>query len=399
MITSNANTDMLAKAWSHGAGKHVVLDPHGLHADPALPSTRPMVPLTRLGPHGDVWTSVLQRALAPSRWDDWSNYNDHRPYPSPRAKHAHRVWLDFGDGPRLLDEVRCTVEELTTPAFASATKADWTTVRCAIQGVKDRIPVGYGALSEALVLLEVGHVSEALMAAAREHGIRSSWRVDPTNGGAVVELSLPSGTRRPGRSARRCSGLDPRGLAADPRPMPISHFSEFLAGAPVTDKWLRHRLAVHNIADHADGVWEATLGGLVQRSSGSATAIAARGFRAPAGVVDFAGMNVMWAISTSVVEQVTDRPEAYPESLIRAGIVGQRICEAAARAGLFCRPVRGFEEPDLEAVFGLEVSEDLLYLFLIGRPRVSGFTYDLSAATPEDAFPSTAQENSDERIN
>ena len=52
---------------------------------------------------------------------------------------------------------------------------------------------------------------------------------------------------------------------------------------------------------------------------------------------------------------------------------------------MFARPVRGVDEPDVEAALQVPPDEDLIYTVLLGRPRVHGFTYDLS---PVSAPPS-----------
>ncbi|NUT50998.1 MAG: hypothetical protein HOV94_27395, partial [Saccharothrix sp.] len=56
----------------------------------------------------------------------------------------------------------------------------------------------------------------------------------------------------------------------------------------------------------------------------------------------------------------------------------QRVCEAAAGAGLFCRPLRSLHDDELEAVARAPAGHVLLYLLVAGRPRAAGFTYDLT---------------------
>jgi hypothetical protein len=81
---------------------------------------------------------------------------------------------------------------------------------------------------------------------------------------------------------------------------------------------------------------------------------------------------------------------AYPRLLLAAGATGQRICAAAARAGLFCRPARSVREDVLEAAVAAPAGHDFVYLLLAGRPRMIGPAYDLTplagpAADPQHA--------------
>ena len=267
-------------------------------------------------------------------------------------------------------------EHLPTPA------SGWGV---AVQARPEALPAGYGDMRYALACLETGHVSAVLQEAAQERAIGIGRRLqlqDRQRPVVVLELmpdQVPPVTQ-PTAWARRCSGLDPRGLSADPRPITAETWHRFWDRAPVIGP-VNHRFALRSVTGMVDGVWQARPEGPRLLRSGSTMPSIARAFRAPAGVVDVAGLNVIWGIGADLCRHLGGDVDNYPDLLLRAGEAGQQVCRAAAEAGLFCRPVRGVEEPDVEAALAMPVSEDLLYVLLIGAPRVRGFSYDLTPAT------------------
>lgn len=376
----SAVTEALRVAWTHGVGKQVVPDEGSPKIGPIADRGRPLADLEQVVPYGRALAAAVRSALGPTRWDDWSTHNEHRPFPSPRAKQAHRVWLVLADGAHGVDEVRGTWGPADPGAPAPACEPVHGMVRVVVGTAAERIPAGYGALRDGLTLLEAGHVGDAVLTAIAGHGLTAVRRVDRSGPAVVIDVdgvAEPSGAV-PRWSGRRCSGLDPRGLSADPRPLPGETLEQLLAAVPVAADGLRHRLAVHAVTGRADGVWEHGDGGPRLVRSGDAMPALAAAYRAPLGVIDVAGFNVGWGISAPVAAIVRDDPAAYAELLLDTGAAGQQVCRAAAAAGLMCRPNRGVEEPDVEAALDLPPGEDLLYVLLIGRPRVSGFTYDLT---------------------
>ena len=90
-------------------------------------------------------------------------------------------------------------------------------------------------------------------------------------------------------------------------------------------------------------------------------------------------MNVVWAIIGDLGRAVRGQgPDGYPDTLLTAGAAAQHVCSAAAASGLFCRPVRSFDEPAAEAAMRADAGEDIVYMMLIGRPRALDFCYDLT---------------------
>jgi len=142
--------------------------------------------------------------------------------------------------------------------------------------------------------------------------------------------------------------------------------------------WLRHRLAVGNVAGVADGVYE-WRAGRMERCGGPALAGLQGAFRFGPDVIDVAGLNVVWVMALDLARTVASHgPDAYPRSLLTAGAAAQHVCSAAAASGMFCRPVRSFEEPATEAAVGFPAGADAIYMLLLGRPRVLDFSYDLT---------------------
>ena len=376
----------LRAAWSHGTGKEVTVDPGLPEPGTRLPLGRPLADLAALVPGGAVIGAVLEDALAPTRWDDWSNYNAHHAYPSPRAKQAHRAELVLDDGVHPVDETRASFGAVSGAAGAAGPGP-----ALLLHAAPERIPAGYGPMRQALALLELGHVVQAVLDAAGSRGCPLAWTASPD--AASVRIDLNCRPTRSVRSAadrmaaagtgsarvRRCSGLDPRGLTADPRPLPAATWQRLVAAGPRSDDRLTHRLAVRGVQGIEEGIWQLPpAGGPELVRAGSVARQLAAAFRGPPGTADIAGMNTVWTVSADVAAQVRRRPEAYAHLLVRAGMAAQIVCGAAAACGLFARPVRGVEEPDVEAALGLPPGVDLLYVLLIGRPIVHGFTYDLT---------------------
>jgi len=366
----------LRAAWSHGAGKELV-------ADPGQPATHPRPDAD--GPQLlDLWpresadrvARAVVAALTPTRWDDWSGYNAHRPFPSARAKQAHSVHVRAGGVLARVDEVRGALGDHRAVAPSPAAVL--------VRAEPLALPAGYGPIRFAIATLEAGHVAGALLERLAEQGLAVTQRLDLSDPGRpglwLTPGDRPGGTPVvPALWARRCSGLDPRGLAPDPRPLPRSTWMRLLAAAPVSGNGLRHRLSVHRVAGVADGVWEATAGEPTLVHASDVQSVVARAFRAPPDAARVAAMNVVWGISAPLASG--GDPQAYPATLFAAGIAAQQVCRAAAAAGLFARPIRGVDEPDVEAALRVPADEDLVYTLLIGRPRVHGFTYDLSPVT------------------
>jgi hypothetical protein len=368
--------DTLRSAWSHGAGKDLVADPGVLQLDSLGNDDGPQ--LTDLWPEGvgaDIG-SALAAALAPIRWDDWSAYNAHRPFPSARAKQAHSVHVAAGGVRARVDEVRIRLidHEVEDPSVPPSVL---------VRAEPERLPGGYGPIRFAIATLEAGHVVGALVERFAERGFavtRSLDCSDPRRPGLWLQPRRVGPSVPPAPWPRRCSGLDPCGLSPDPRPLPRDAWDILLRGAPVSGSGLRQRVGVRKVQGVSDGAWEVTAAGPSLVRAGEVHTRVARAFRAPPTAVRVSEMNVVWAISAQLC--LADGPDAYPAALLAAGEAAQQVCRAAAAAGLFARPVRGVDEPDVEAALALTTQEDLLYTILIGRPRVHGFTYDLTPPAP-----------------
>lgn len=376
----------LRAAWSHGVGKELVADPGQPRADGLPDASGPQV--------HDLWPEAtaehvlraVRAAVLPTRWDDWSGYNAHRPFPSARAKQAHSVHFRAGAIQARVDEVRGVLVDhrpVGEPGYGVLVRAE-----------PDALPAGYGPIRYAIASLEAGHVVGALLERFDEQGLTVRRRLDLSDVqrpgmwlspsaslSAVVAMVAPPVDSV--RWARRCSGLDPRGLAPDPRPIPPSTWAQFVSSAPVSQPALRHRLAIHRVDGVESGVWESAPDGLTLIRRGEVQHVVARAFRAPPDAVRVSAMNVVWGISAPLATARGERD--YPATLFAAGIAAQQVCRSAASVGMFARPVRGVDEPDVEAALQVPPDEDLIYTVLLGRPRVHGFTYDLS---PVSAPPS-----------
>lgn len=384
----------LAAAYEHGPGKSVRASTRTVR--PGRPRPAHSVTLARLADipaFGPPLVRTLTAALSPRRWEPWNPHNDHRAYPSPRCAYLTDVALRLGGHRWPIDPVRGVLEgERGLPDPSTVTSA---TVELTVH--PDRLPNGYGTLREALALLEAGHVSSALVEAGSADGLAAQAEVPPRVGaagtaGVVAQVTLhhtgvPTWPWRQ-VAALRGGALGPQGLAADPRPLPAAALRSLLQDSrPPTgslaarqgDAGLRHRLAVRGVTGVQDGLYELREDGLVLLQPGQATHRLQSAFRYGPADIDVTGMNVVW-VTTATTGDVLRRqgPGGYPNTLLTAGATAQHVCSAAAAAGLFCRPVRSFDEPATEAAVLADTGEDVVYLLLIGRPRALDFCYDLT---------------------
>ena len=348
----------LAAAYAHGPGKAITPGPA-----PEIPVQRgirrplPDLPVARL----------LTDVLGPGRWEPWNQYNDHRAYPSPRSAYLVDVDVVAGDRRWPVDPVRRATIGGPVP---------WETVsRLEFRGRPDRISTGYGSFADALVELETGHLAAALVEYAPRHGLAAIADEDGVTLRPGPQWTFPL----PARS----SGLGPRGLGADPRPLPaaaLATFCEAVARLPhgtLTAPELRYRLAVRNVLGVDDGWY--TVDPFKAVKPGSAMDSVQAAFGHARDLVDVGGMNLALVVTADVPAAVTaSGPGAYPALLRAAGACAQHASTAAAHAGLFCRPVRSVEDPLLEAAVDAPMAHSLLYVLLAGRPRVLGFPYDLT---------------------
>jgi hypothetical protein len=322
---------------------------------------------------------LILEVLTPSRWEPWNQYNDHRSYPSPRAAYLVDVEIVVADMRWLIDPVRrATVGQDAPPLHGP--------VRLEFKRRPDRLSSRYGEFVHALTELELGHVAGALVENSARFGLValadaegvSLWP-DEVQG---IPPTTPAG--QDGNAAvPRSSGVGPRGLSADPRPLPREALSEFVEAAAnripgsLHHPGLRHVLAVHNVTGVPDGwytvdpfelVTPCAAMDIVQERHGHART-----------VMDVAGMNLALITTADVPAVVAAEGEGAYLALLRAtGALAQHVCTASARAGMYCRPIRSFDDPVLEAAIGVPVSHSLLYVLLAARGRVTGFSYDLS---------------------
>lgn len=381
----------LAAAYAHGPGKALLTGRQAVRTGRPQPAHR--VPLGRLAggpPFGAALARALAAALAPRRWEPWNPYNDHRGYPSARCAYLTDATLRLGGGRWPIDPVRLVLEgERPLPDPATVTRA---TVELTV--APQRLSDGYGALREALALLEAGHLSSALAEAGGATGL-------------TVHVSSPAGGGRPGvvaevtfrqgaaatwpwaqAAAARSAGLAPRGLSADPRPLAAGILRRVIrdsrppAGSLAgrgTGAALRHRLAVRGVRDVPDGLYEVGESGPALLRPGPAIEWVRPAFGSGRADIDVAGMNVVWAVAGDIGRAVRGHgPDGYRDMLLAAGAAAQHVCSAAAASGLFCRPVRSFDEPAAEAAMDADAGQDIVYMLLLGRPRAHDFCYDLT---------------------
>ncbi|MGW4116812.1 hypothetical protein ACWEFJ_38565 [Actinosynnema sp. NPDC004786] len=355
--------DALAAAYRHGPGRLVT--------DGPTPEPRPFGPgvalgeLARHGAFGAALAHLLADVATPQRWEPWNPYNDHRAYPSARSTFAVDVALVADGRSWPLDPVRRAL-------VGGVPERLGTSVRLDLVRRPERFSAGYGEFADVLVELEAGHLSAALEDHARRLGLRAGIDGD----GLVVSSHRETGRPVPHTSARS-SGYGPRGFSADPRPLPASALHAVVAAVPRL-RHLRHRLAVHNVEGVPDG-WHGDAG------ASPVMARIADTFRHPPSVLDVGSANLALVLTGDPAAAVAEAgPDGYRALLRAAGAVAQRVGEAAAGAGLFCRPLRSLHDEHLEALAGAPAGHTLLYLLVAGRPRATGFTYDL---TPLEARP------------
>ncbi|MCE6996496.1 hypothetical protein LZG04_17055 [Saccharothrix sp. S26] len=359
--------DALAAAYAHGPGR--VVEPGASPRTAA--ASGPRVPLAAVrGRFGPALARLLTDVATPLRWEPWNQYNDHRAYPSARA--AATVDLVVA-GRWLLDPVRRALVGDGTPVVDGP-------VRVELVRRRDRLSPGYREFGDVLTELEVGHVAAALV----EHAARLGLTARVSGLTVTVAFDGMAEAAPASRLPVRSSGVGPRGIAADPRPLPVGVLDAVVeaitrppAGSPVRDD-LRHRLAVRDVEGVADG-WYAVDGGLRLVSAGPAVPALQPVFGHPPGTIHVASMNLALVTTGDPAAAVASGgPDGYRALLRAAGATAQHVCTAAAGAGAFCRPARSTDDGPLEALVGAPASHALLYLLLVGRTRGAGFTYDLT---------------------
>ena len=382
----------LAAAHAHGPGKSVRVGNRTVRSGRPRPARS--VPLDSLGRDPSSFGATLVRALtvalAPRRWEPWNPHNDHRAYPSPRCVYLADTTLRLGGDRWPIDPLRLVLEgerQLPEPATITSAVLELTVA-------PDRLSDGYGSLREALALLEAGHLGSALVEAGLAAGLAVHASPRGTGGpsGVVTDVAFgPGGAATwPWQQvmAARSGALAPRGLSADPRPLPAEVLRRLIqdsrppAGS-LADRHrgggLRHRLAIRGVSTIEDGLYELGEDGPVLLRPGRATERIQAAFGRGRANVDVAGMNVIWVITADLDDVVRGQgPNGYPDTLTTAGAAAQHVCSAAAASGLFCRPVRSFDEPTAEAAVRAGAAEDIVYMMLIGRPRALDFCYDLT---------------------
>ncbi|ROP34869.1 hypothetical protein [Saccharothrix texasensis] len=362
--------DALAAAYRHGPGRVVETGP-APRPGPASGPRTPFAALAARGRFGSALTHLLTDVVTPLRWEPWNQYNDHRGHPSARAAFTVDVVLAVGSRRWLVDPVRRVVVGDGSPVPDGLVRLEPVRRR-------DRLAEGYGEFGDALTELEMGHVAAALVEHASRLGLRAH-----ADGTAVVVSSWRESGRPAGPSPVRGSGFGPRGISADPRPLPVSALHAFVAaithppeGSPVRHD-VRHRLAVRNVEGVADGWYEPA--GLRLVDAGGALDQVREVFGHPPDTIDVGAMNLALVTTGDPAAAVAvDGPDGYRALLRAAGAAAQHACTAAAGAGMFCRPARSTVDGALEAAVRAPASHVLLYLLLAGRPRGTGFSYDLT---------------------
>ncbi|PSL47140.1 hypothetical protein B0I31_12547 [Saccharothrix carnea] len=354
--------DALATAYRHGPGRVIGKGPTPRLPPPA-PATR--VPLTDLaagGRFGAALAHLLTDVATPRRWEPWNQYNDHRAYPSARSAFPVDVVLVADGGAWPLDPVRRALVGGAPARLGSSVRLDLVRRR-------ERFSTGYGEFADVLVELEVGH----LIAALADHAAQLGLRAQVGGDGLVVSSDRETGEPGP-RPPVRSSGFGPRGVSADPRPLPASAFHAVATALPRPAN-LRHRLAVHNVVGVPDGWYD---GPRLIAEGPAMDQVRATYGHAP-NIVDVGSANLALVITGDPADAVAaEGPDGYRGLLRAAGACAQRVCAATAEAGLFCRPVRSVHDEDLEALVRAPAGHTVLYLLVAGRPRATGFTYDLT---------------------
>ncbi|MFS8097656.1 hypothetical protein LFM09_11005 [Lentzea alba] len=336
-------SSQLEAAYAHGPGKHI--EPGPTPRTPPAPG--PRIPLQTLqGEFPAAVAQLLIDVMTPQRWEPWNQYNDHRAYPSPRAAYLVDVTLNN----TLLDPAR--------RALIGTAPKHLTRARLEITTHPERLSEGYGDFRDALAELEAGHVLAALTNHANRMGLNT--KTDPEG------ITLQPGETTRIKTPPRTSGIGPRGLSADPRPLPNKAFHKFIAAI---DHHLTHNLAVRNVEGVEDGWYRLNP---LEHTLKDAMSEVQSTYGHPRTNTDVAGMNLALVMTADV------RKGNYRNLLRQAGSTAQNVCEAAAEAGMFCRPVRSVEDQSLEAKAGAPASHSLLYVLLAGRQRTRCFPYDLT---------------------
>src|SRR5690606_16435050 len=390
---TTATATALAEVYAHGPGKDPRPGPPPARPPRRLGKGVPLAPLAAEGRYAQTVIRLLQLALAPRRWEPWNIYNDHRLYPSPRAAYLVDVAVRGEDGWWELDPVRqCLQPPGAGAPGRSLSGAAPLRLRPTLH--PERMPAGYGPLATALAWLEAGHVAGALADTATALGLEVRIAAGPGElpappAGSALELDLLTGDQ-PGQgwervTAPRSSGIGPRGLSCDPRPLPGAYLPRLAAaatapppGSPAAWGGLHHAVAVRGVTDHPDG-WYAPRGDqFVLRAPADALAQVQTAFSYPRQDIEVAGMNLAWVITapTSAAIRATGAA-GYHRLLLSAGAVAQHVGAEAATVGMFCRPARSVHEAPLEAAAAVPADHDFLYLLLLGRSRVRDFAYHL----------------------
>ncbi|WP_170211883.1 hypothetical protein [Saccharothrix australiensis] len=318
--------------------------------------------LAERGAFGAALAHLLTDVATPLRWEPWNPYNDHRAYPSARSAFAVDVVLVADGRSWPLDPVRRALVGGAPERLGPCARLD-------LVRRPERFSAGYGEFADVLVELELGH----LLAALADHAARLGLRARVAGDGVVVCSDRETGAPAP-RPPARSSGFGPRGVAADPRPLPAAAWHAVVAALPRLAH-VRHRLAARDVEGVPDGWYDADR----PVEPGPAVARLRDAFRHPPDTVDVGSANLALVITGDPAAAVADTgPDGYRALLRAVGSAAQRVCAAAAGAGLFCRPLRGVHDERLEALVRAPAGHTLLYLLVAGRPRVTGFTYDLT---------------------
>lgn len=368
------------EAYAHSYGKQVG------HARGVHPARRgaagvpvALVPVLRNRPDSPLGrlALLLVHALGEHRYEPWNSYNPHRAYPSARAGFTVDAAVRVGDRRWVFDPVAIALRG-ETPYDGDGPVEIELSLR------PERLPDAYGPLRDALAELEAGHVAATVVAAARALG--GAARYEPAAGGsavvgAVVLDALPVGVVSPSALRllhRRSSGVAPFGLAAGARRMSTTDLEVLAAAAPAglpTAPELREHALLGPGNDLRPGRYEVGAGWRLADQGASVDDVQAA-FSYPPADVDVASMPLVWML-TGDVAAAAERPDGYRQLLVAAGAAAQHRCLAAAARGLFCRPCRSVDEARLESRLGLPAAESLLYLLLVGAPRVHDFWFDL----------------------
>ncbi|MEU4769408.1 hypothetical protein AB0H12_39815 [Actinosynnema sp. NPDC023794] len=367
-VSAPTAADALAAAYRHGPGRTITAVPEPQPTPPPPGPRVALAGLARLGRFGAALAHLLTDVATPRRWEPWNPYNDHRAYPSARSAFAVDVALAVDGRSWLLDPARRAL-------VGGAPDRLGTCARLDLVRRPERFSAGYGEFADVLVELELGHLLAALADRAARLGLRARVVRE------CVEVCSDRETGAPGPPLpARSSGFGPRGVSADPRPLPASALHAVVTALPRLAH-VQHRLAVRNVEGVPDGWYDADR--LV--AAGPVVARLRDAFQHPPDIVDVGSANLALVITGDPAAAVAEAgPDGYRALLRAAGSAAQRVGATAAEAGLFCRPLRSLRDEELEALVRAPAGHSVLYLLVAGRPRATGFTYDL---TPLDELP------------